>query len=363
MHLKTKENTKIAITMGDLSGIGPELIIRTFEDPRMLNQFTPVIYGSVKAINFYRRLLNIEKFNYTVIADAKQARPMRFNIIDCVPGFDRIEAGIASQASGQAAFTFLEAAVQDLKSGVVDALVTLPIDKSTIQNTKFTFPGHTEYLAAQFGVEDNLMLMVHHDLRIATVTGHIPVKEISSNMITGKIYGKLILLNQSLKVDFNLQQPKIAVLGLNPHAGDHGLLGKEDKEKIETAVNQARDNGMFVMGPFPADGFFGQGLYRKFDAVLAMYHDQGLIPFKLMCESQGVNFTAGMPVIRTSPDHGTAYDIAGKGVADDGSFRNALYLALDLYHSRKENLELAAGSLKAVVPAELMMHDEVVEEN
>jgi 4-hydroxythreonine-4-phosphate dehydrogenase len=236
--------------------------------------------------------------------------------------------------------------LQDLQDRKIDALVTLPIDKATIQSPEFTFAGHTEYLAQRFGVTDNLMFMVLDTLRVAVVTGHIPVRDVAKSLTTEKIINKLKLLNHSLKMDFSLEKPKIAVLGLNPHAGDNGLIGSEDQSIIVPALESARKSNILAMGPYPADGFFAMGQYQKFDAVLAMYHDQGLIPFKTLAQGQGVNFTAGMPVVRTSPDHGTAYDITGKNIADDVSFREALYLALDVWRRRTENEALHANSLK-----------------
>jgi 4-hydroxythreonine-4-phosphate dehydrogenase len=361
MH-KSKSHIKIGITMGDFNGVGPELILKTFEDPKMLHLCTPIIYGSSHVLNFYKKLGSIEKFHLNIIQDGSQAKYGQINLIEAIPDAQKlkIEPGTASQVSGSAAFLCLAAAVKDMREGKTDTLVTLPIDKATIQSKDFNFPGHTEYLSATFQQAETLMLMVHEGLRVATVTGHLPIQAVSGKLTADIILKKLKVLDQSLKIDFNLQKPVIAVLGLNPHAGDNGLLGKEDMEIIKPAIDKAKASGMLVMGPYPADGFFAHGAYQNADAVLAMYHDQGLVPFKLIASGNGVNYTAGIPIIRTSPDHGTAYDIAGKFTASPDSVRNAIFLCQDLYHTRSENLTLASGALKAKMPEELMREDEIV---
>lgn len=359
--IKHKSQIRVGITLGDYNGVGPELILKVFEEARMLMLCTPVVYGSSRILSFYRKLGALDKVQYQVIPEARQAKAGQLNLIECLPNADkeRIEPGKASEFSGKAAFLCLSAAMKDLKEGKVDTLVTLPIDKSTIQNKDFNFPGHTEFLASQFAQAETLMVMVYDSLRVATVTGHLPLKDVAKELSTEKILRKLRVLNQSLKVDYNIQKPLIAVLGLNPHAGDNGLLGKEDQEKIRPAIEQAKAEKMNVMGPYPADGFFAHGSFQHADAVLAMYHDQGLVPFKLIAGGKGVNYTAGLPVIRTSPDHGTAYDLAGKFTADEDSFRNAIFLAQDVYSTRAENLALASGALRGRVPEELMREDEI----
>lgn len=358
---KTKAHIKVGITLGDYNGVGPELVLKVFEDSRMLSLCTPVIYGSSKVLNFYRKLGSFEKFQYQVIADASQAQAGHLGLVECLPNPDkeRVEPGTPSELSGKASYLFLKSAMKDLKEGKVDVLVTLPIDKSTIQNPEFAFPGHTEYLSSQFQNAETVMLMVHEQLRVATVTGHISLQEVSAALSKEKIQKKLRVLQQCLKVDFNIQKPKVAVLGINPHAGDNGLLGKEDQEIIRPAIEKAVSEGSFVKGPYPADGFFAHGAFQQADAILAAYHDQGLVPFKLLASGKGVNYTAGLPVIRTSPDHGTAYDLAGKFLVDETSTRNAIFLAQDIYMTRAENLTLASGALKGKVPEELMREDEV----
>ena len=349
---REKENREnrilLGITMGDVNGIGPELLLKVLSDGRMLDHCSVLIYGSAKALNFYRQYFKYDKFHFVPVQAPNQVHHQKINLLEVTPQFDRVEIGVPSSKSGMVAFEALEKATQHLIEGRLDALVTLPIHKATIQNPNFNFPGHTEYLAKRFKDEQSLMMMVYDQLRVAVVTGHIPLKEVSSTLNPDLILSKLRLMEQSLKVDFSIDKPKIAVLGLNPHAGENGLLGKEEQETINIALNLARDQGMLAVGPYPADGFFASETYRKFDAVLAMYHDQGLIPFKVLSQSYGVNFTAGLKFIRTSPDHGTAHDIAGKKVADPTSFRNAIYLAIDLCRNRKENITLQQGALRNV---------------
>ncbi|NBV12465.1 MAG: 4-hydroxythreonine-4-phosphate dehydrogenase PdxA [Sphingobacteriia bacterium] len=360
--IKPKNAIKVGISLGDYNGIGPELALRVLEDPRITQLMIPIIYGSGRILQHYRRLVSgVERFSFQTITDPQQATPGKIWLIECLqnPERERVEPGKASEHAGRAAFQFLSIAVKHLKEGKIDTLCTLPIDKATIQQKEFNFPGHTEYLTHQFSASDALMIMVEEELRLATVTSHIPLKEVSSQISADKIYNKLKLFSYSLQVDFNIDKPKIAVLGLNPHAGDGGLLGKEEKEKVEVGIEKARKEGLRILGPYAADGFFAHGLFRQFDGILAMYHDQGLIPFKLLAEGKGVNYTAGLPVIRTSPDHGTAYDLAGKTIADLDSFRHALFLSLDVFQTRNENLTLRSGALKAKVPAELMREDEV----
>lgn len=344
MH-KPRKVLRIGITIGDMNGVGPELIIRAFNETKLKDLCTPIIYGSARVLNHYRKLLRVEKFSYNVVQHPNQAQPKKVSLIDCISNGDRIEPGIPSQIAGAGAYEALAAATKDLKDGELDAIVTLPIDKQTIQRDGFRFPGHTEYLTQAFGAEDSLMLMVSERLKIGVVTGHIPIREVSQALTVPKILSKIRLMNETLRTDFSVERPKIAVLGLNPHAGDHGLIGKEDQEKVQKAVEQAFNNKILALGPFPADGFFQAGLYGQFDGVIAMYHDQGLIPFKLLSGFEGTNFTAGISVVRTSPDHGVAYDLAGKGEASLDSFNHAIYTAIDVYRNRQDFTETEADSL------------------
>ncbi len=354
----------LGITLGDPSGVGPELIVKLFEDGRLQRLCVPILYGSGKALSFYRNALSAEKFSYQPVNGPQQAQSSKLNLVETAPAFEKVEPGLASPAAGQVAFSALARATEHLKAGHLDALVTMPIDKFSIQNPDFTFKGHTEYLQAQFDAPDVLMLLVHEALRVSVVTTHIPIKEVAAALSEDKIVKKLRLLNDSLRLDFGIRKPKLAVLGLNPHAGDNGLIGDEDQRIVARAVERAKNEKLLVLGPYPADGYFATGTWRKFDATLAMYHDQGLIPFKTLCEGYGVNFTAGLPAIRTSPDHGTAYDIAGRGVADETSARNAIYLALDTFKTRAENKALLKNALgDKPLPAHLRSaEDEILRE-
>lgn len=336
----------LGLTIGDVNGIGPELLLEVFSDSRMLDLANVVIYGPLRAINYYKQILRYENFHFKVYDG--EIFTDKVNWVDTTPNFERVEVGFSSEKAGYAAFQALEVATQHLIEGEINVLVTLPIDKASIQNQDFTFPGHTEYLADRFNENDALMLMVQEELRIAVVTGHIPLKEVSRSLSVEKIFHKISLLHGCLQLDFNIRKPKIAVLGLNPHAGDNGLLGDEENKLINVAIDRARADGMMVTGALAADGFFATSKYRQFDGVLAMYHDQGLIPFKTIAQGTGVNFTAGLTCVRTSPDHGVAYDIAGKSIADTTSLREAIYLALDIYRIRVENINLINGAIKNV---------------
>lgn len=326
---------KVGITMGDINGVGPEVIIKTFMDNRMMQVCTPVVYGSSKVASFYRKQMNTGDFTFNIIKDASQAASKNPNMINVWDEETKVDVGEATELGGKKALQSLQATVADLKAGKIEAMVTAPINKNNIQSNEFKFPGHTEYLAEYFETKKYLMLLVNGNLRVGTVTGHIPLNEVSKAISKEKIIEKAEILNQSLIKDFGVRKPKIAILGLNPHAGDNGLLGKEEIEIISPAVQQLKEKGILAFGPYPADGFFGSGAFEKYDGVLAMYHDQGLAPFKAMSFSSGVNFTAGLPVVRTSPDHGTAYDIAGKNIASENSFREAIYLACDIVKNRK----------------------------
>ena len=329
----------VGISIGDVNGIGPEVIIKALSDKRMLGLMTPVIFGSAKVISFYRKQLEYDRFNFMTIKGIDDIAYGKVNVINCWDEMVELEPGKVTEVGGNAAWLALKQATEALKEGKVDALVTAPINKHNIQNEEFTFAGHTEFLAKTFEVKDNLMLLVHQGLRVGVVTGHIPLQQVSQKLTREKVRHKIKMLEQSLRQDFGILKPTIAVLGLNPHAGEAGLLGAEEADIIQPVIDGLKQKGMLVFGPFPADGFFGNYLYQKFDGVMAMYHDQGLIPFKTLAFEEGVNFTAGLPVVRTSPDHGTAYDIAGKGEASPVSMREALYLACDVVKSRKMNEE------------------------
>ena len=337
---------RIGITHGDINGIGYEVIIKTLSDSRLLETCTPIVYGSPKVAAYHRKALDVELFSFNQIAHAREANSKRVNIINCVDEEIRVELGKSTPEAGEASLLALQSAVRDLKSGDIDVVVTAPINKENIQSDHFKFPGHTEFFAGEFAAKNFMMLMVGEQLKVGVVTGHIPVQQVPQSLTKEKILTNISILHKTLLEDFSIRKPRIAVLGLNPHAGDHGVIGSEDQDIIKPAIKQASEEGIIALGPFAADGFFGSGDYKKFDAVLAMYHDQGLIPFKLLAFESGVNFTAGLPVIRTSPGHGTAYDIAGKGVASEDSFRNAIYLAIDVFASRKQFKELSKNPLK-----------------
>jgi 4-hydroxythreonine-4-phosphate dehydrogenase len=330
----TIEKPRIGITLGDLNGIGPEVVIKALADNRLLNILTPVVYGSTRVLSYYRKLMELEEFNYSQIKTKGQFFSKAVNVVNCWEEIIEINPGQPSRQAGRAALLALKKSVEELKEGLIDALVTAPVDKNTIHGEEFPFRGHTEFLTHEFNAGESLMLMAGKDLRVALVTDHIPVKEIASQITRDRVELKIRLLEMSLKKDFNINKPKIAVLGLNPHAGDEGLLGSEEQEFIKPVINELKAKGKLIMGPFPADGFFASGQYSKFDAILAMYHDQGLVSFKALDFQSGVNFTAGLPIVRTSPDHGTGYAIAGKNQADESSMREAIYLACDIVKNR-----------------------------
>jgi 4-hydroxythreonine-4-phosphate dehydrogenase len=338
---------RVGITQGDINGIGYEVIIKTLMDNRINEFCVPIIYGSSKVAAYHRKALNIDNFNLNVINHANDANAKRSNIINCVNDEIKVELAKSTEEAGEAAFKALEKATSDLKKGLVDVLVTAPINKKNIQSDKFNFPGHTEYLEENLGTgEKGLMLMVSEVLKVAVLTGHIPLKDVPSQVTEENILEKLKNLNHSLIRDFGVVRPRIAVLGLNPHAGDNGVLGSEEQEIIIPAIKKANEAGITCFGPYPADGLFGSGSFCNFDAVLAMYHDQGLAPFKCIAMETGVNYTAGLPFIRTSPAHGTAYDKAGIGNASEESFRNALYLACDIFKNRQSYAEMTKNPLK-----------------
>ena len=331
----TTDKPLIGLSLGDFNGIGPEVIIKTLGDSRILNQCIPVIYGSYKILAKYKRISESEDVVFNSVRNIEGINPKKINLITCWEEDFEVSPGKVTEQAGKCALISLQKVTEDVMGGKTDAIVTAPINKHKIQNAEFNFPGHTEYLTSKAGLTDSLMLLVTENLRVGVVTGHIPLSEVRNQISKEKIAAKINLMHKSLKNDFGIQKPKIAVLGLNPHAGENGLLGNEEQEIIIPLIEELKNKGMLVMGPFSADGFFGMHHYKKFDGVLAMYHDQGLIPFKTLAFDSGVNFTAGLPFIRTSPDHGTAYDIAGKNIASEGSFREALYLACDIVKAKK----------------------------
>ncbi len=337
---------KIGITIGDINGIGPEVIIKALSHPSISNHITPVIYGSTKALSYHKNIVKDANFPFVSVKDGRNLSYNKINVINCWTDETNITLGQASKESGKFALMAMERAVQDAKEGLIDALVTAPINKKAMELAGFKHIGHTEYLAEAFNSSEVVMTMVSDSAVIAVASNHVPVKDIVTHLDKKKIIRKLKVLNKSLKQDFGKSRPTIAVLGLNPHAGDKGVIGSEEIDFIEPAIKEAKRNDVLVAGPYPSDGFFGGSDFKKVDAILAMYHDQGLIPFKLMSFGDGVNFTAGLPIIRTSPDHGTGYDIAGQNKANAGSMRKALYLAKDLYNNRKEAEADSKDSLK-----------------
>ena len=326
---------KVGITHGDSNGVGYEILLKTFSDNRITEILNPIIYGSSKVASYHRKVLNYKTVPFNIISTADESKEGQINMINVINDDVKIEIGVPNQSSGIASYVALEAAVADMQSNKIDVLVTLPINKDSIQGQDFKFPGHTEYLENRVGNNQKaLMILASEQIRVALVTTHLPISELSSKITTDLIVEKIRTLNKSLKRDFFIENPRIAVLSLNPHAGENGLLGTEEKEIIEPAIQKCVDRDILCAGPFAADGFFGSGRYKEFDAILAMYHDQGLIPFKTISMGNGVNFTAGLPIVRTSPAHGTAYDIAGKDIASEDSFRQALYMAVDIHRNR-----------------------------
>ncbi len=344
--MENREILRVGISIGDINGISPEVIVKTFQDKRMYDRVTPIIYGHVDVIKKTKANLGLTEFQYSTIQDAEDCAKKKFNIINVWSTPIEMKPGELSPEAGHGAYLALKAAVEDLASNKLDVLVTGPINKDLIQSDDFKFPGHTEFLANMANVEDHLMLLVSEDLRVGVVTGHVALKEVSAALSKEKILSKIQILHDSLQRDFGLNHPKIAVLGLNPHAGDNGLLGEEEKEIIIPAIRMAEEKNMYVYGPFGADGFFGSAAYKSFDGVLAMYHDQGLVPFKALAFNTGVNFTAGLPIVRTSPDHGTAYDLAGTGQANPHSMRQAIFAAIDIYEQRRNYKEMTANPLQ-----------------
>lgn len=358
----TQQKPVIGISIGDLNGVGPELIIKTFSDQRMLDLCTPVIFASNKVINFYRKSTPDANFNYQIIKDLNRVTAKQINIFNCWEEEVAINPGQLTENGGKYAIRSLVAAGQALKENKIQGLVTAPINKSNTQSSEFDYTGHTPYLKSLYGSNDVVMLMVAENFRVGLVTEHVAIKDVAQYITRDNILSKLSIINQSLIKDFGIDRPKIAVLGLNPHAGDQGLIGKEEQTIIAPAIKEARNN-YIVSGPFSADAFFARGHYHKFDAVLAMYHDQGLIPFKSLAAYEGVNYTAGLPGIRTSPDHGTAFDIAGKNQADHSSFLASVYRCIDIIEKRsfyRENRKNPLKKITSVILANAV--DEKIEE-
>ncbi len=337
---------KVGISHGDINGISYEVIMKTLMDQRILDMCIPIVYGSPKVAAYHRKALDISNLSLNHVRNPKEAGPKRAHVLNCIDDNVRVELGKSTPIAGESSFMALDRAASDLRDGLIDVLVTAPINKDNIQSEKFHFPGHTEYLAEKFDVRDYLMLMVSETMKIGLVTTHLPLAEVAQNITKEAVLSKIRIISKSLQQDFAITRPRIAVFGLNPHAGDNGLLGKEENEVILPAIIQAKKEGIMALGPYPADGFFGSEDYRKFDAILAMYHDQGLVPFKLASFERGVNYTAGLPFIRTSPAHGTAYSLAGENKASPDSFRQALYLALDIFKNRKMHGEISKNPLK-----------------
>ncbi len=333
----------VGISQGDLNGIGLEIILKTLSDPALSEICVPVLFSSQKTVSYFRKMLGLEDFNFNPLRDFNQLHTKKPNVFICYEEEVTIEMGKPTLASGKYAKLSLESATQALFDKKIDVLVTAPINKHNIQEAGFKYPGHTEYLGDKLDGKP-LMLLCSQDLRIAVVTGHLALKNVPQQITTENVLTKITQLHTSLVKDFGIRKPKIAVLGLNPHAGENGSMGDEENTAIIPAITKAKES-MMVYGPYSADGFFGNHTQSQFDGVLAMYHDQGLIPFKTLAFNNGVNFTAGLNFIRTSPDHGTAYEIAGKQIADESSFREALYMAIDIYRTRHLNEEISANPL------------------
>lgn len=336
---------KVGISIGDVNGIGPEVIMKALADNRILSDCVPIIYGSNKVLAFHKKNLDLSDFAYQSIESAEEAKGKKVFVVNMWKDEIPFDIGNVTELGGKYALESLERAAQDLASGKIDVLVTAPISKEAMAKTGFTFPGHTEYLANMAGEEDALMMMVSPTLRVGLVTSHIPLKDVHTTITKEKIAAKILALNSSLKKDFGITRPKIAVFGLNPHAGENGKMGNEEAQIINPAIVEAQSDGILAYGPYPADGFFGSASKSQFDAVLAMYHDQGLAAFKALSFDEGVNFTAGLPIVRTSPDHGTAFDIAGMNKASGSSMRNAIYLAIDVYRTHVFEKEISENPL------------------
>ena len=342
-----QQKIKVGITHGDINGISYEIILKAFSgNPKLSELFTPIVYGSSKVLSYYRNMLDIKQASANTIQEAGSANPQQLNIINCIEGEVKVDVGQSTIAAGDCSIKALDKAIEDLKQQKIDVIVTAPLNKENVKKCLPDFTGHTEYLQKKFESEKVLMMMVKDQLRVAVATTHLPLHEVAECITSEVIEKKVKLLNTSLLQDFTIRKGRIAVLGLNPHSGDNGAIGREDIDVIAPALEKLRSEGVNAYGPFPADGFFGSGEYAKYDAILAMYHDQGMIPFKLLADGGGVNYTAGLAEVRTSPAHGTAYGIAGKNMADASSLRDAIYLATDIYHNRKIYREASANPLE-----------------
>ena len=345
--MEESHKIKVGITHGDINGVGYEVILKTLSDPRIVEMCTPIVYGSTKVAAYHRKALDMAPVNFNLVASAAEAAEGKLNLVTCVDDDVKVELTQSTAVAGEAAFKSLERATEELAEGMFDVLVTAPINKQNIQREGFEFPGHTEYLESKFGESgDSLMILLKDDLRVALVTTHLPVSEVASNITKEAVYDKIMILDRVLRQDFAIQKPRIAVLALNPHAGDNGLLGTEEQTAILPAMQEAQRKGVLCFGPYAADGFFGAGRFDRFDAILAMYHDQGLAPFKTIAMEDGVNFTAGLQIVRTSPAHGTAYDIAGQNLANEESFRHAINTAIDVFTARQRYAEMRSNPLR-----------------
>lgn len=342
------DKLRIGITVGDINGVGLEVILKTIADKRVLNVCTPVVFGSSKVVSYHKNIVQIEDFQYQNLRPGDKVATDRINIVNCWQDNVAITLGKATEAGGQYARLSLEKAMEALQGNLIDALVTAPINKKAMQMAGFGHVGHTEYLGKTYSGARALMLMVGDNVRVGLATEHIPLSKVPADLTKERVLEKIRAMHDTLVMDFGIERPTIAVLGLNPHAGDEGVIGHEEEQIIRPAIVEAKKSGILVMGPFPADGFFGSGKFSRYDGILAMYHDQGLAPFKALTFSSGVNYTAGLPIVRTSPDHGTAYDIAGKNVADPDSFRRAVFLAVDIARNRREHMELRANRVQKV---------------
>ncbi|MGB0839593.1 MAG: 4-hydroxythreonine-4-phosphate dehydrogenase PdxA [Chitinophagales bacterium] len=353
IQIVERDKPRLGITIGDLNGISVEVIIKTFQDARILDYCTPIIYGSSRVFSYYRKVLRADDFTYNIINRIDKVKPNVCNVLNCWTDEVNINIGKARPDIAPFVLRAIESAVYDISRQEIDAIVTAPVNKAVLNSEQLHFVGHTEYITQKFNVKDSLMFLVNDDLRVGLVTNHVPISKVSERLNGDLVSLKLFLMEKSLKQDFGIVRPKIAVLGLNPHAGDNGLIGTEEKDYIKAVVEEAKTEGILAFGPYAADGFFGSGMYRQFDGVLAMYHDQGLVPFKTLSFGKGVNFTAGLPIVRTSPDHGTAYDIAGKNIASPDSFRQSVFLALDILKSRKKFVEMNANPMQRGLADEL----------
>lgn len=337
---------KIGITIGDINGIGPEVIIKAFSSPKMLEFCVPIIYGSSKVMSYHKNIVKTHDFSFVTTGDASRASNSKVNVVNCWDDDIKINLGIATEEAGRLAQKAMDRAIDEAKDGKLDAIVTAPINKEAMKMANFPHPGHTEYFTEKLGKSESLMTMVSDNLRIALATNHLPLSEVAGSINKETLVKKLKIFNRTLIQDFGIEKPVIAVMGLNPHAGDNGVIGTEEDSIIRPVIIEAKKNGVHVIGPFAADGFFGSSKFSKVDGIFAMYHDQGLIPFKTLTFGSGVNVTGGLPIVRTSPDHGTGYDIAGKNQADPASMRAAAYMAIDIARTRKEYKESRENKLE-----------------